>query len=632
MLKERLYIPLEDEWVTCVYYDRMWNRIFAACGTNLYVFDFDNGERLDNYYDIHELSITSIVFYEPFEYLITGGKDGSIKVRNAKKFLMYDFHEHFNAITGLLLLESVCEATRGSLPLLISSCLDSTIRMWNFETGQSLYRLDVSEPCLGMGWMKKGMFYHYNSSAIQLWNVNRYQHTFAFYRSKPLFLRRVQFKDKCPRLLTATSDGSIKLLSPVTGFTLATGFPSHTESTIRYVAYNMKSEIIYCLSTNDEIMVYDASTNPFKLIKIHSAATSTHEPYSVAVEADFYNYLLGSIQETDARLTLDGELVRDFMLFFGTQSGQLVYMDIANDFKECVLVQAHASQLDKLLYDQKRALLISSGQDQVIKVWAPKLAYEMAKLQSQADNNGLCFVTTIQCVSSINLQACDLNSIAFGICRSFGAVAVPFNGSILIGNYINDVSIQNNYSSDEQTVGKVTAIESLEAYGYWASVSTDNTVKIWDMKKRLLREIQFNESISSICVANRRGDLLVGLSDQISLVRIQDFLPAQVLKELVLNELEDDPIESAFVFDPELEFWNLQYEREIRSNGQVENWHIQKQQIQRHHTEKGHLEYLLNLPHQRRGILDQVVWLNVETQGKEVVFRRVTSLPALSQN
>jgi hypothetical protein len=38
----------------------------------------------------------------------------------------------------------------------------------------------------------------------------------------------------------------------------------------------------------------------------------------------------------------------------------------------------------------------------------------------------------------------------------------------------------------------------------------------------LIREIQMNDPISCIAFANRRGDLLIGISDQISLVKIQD--------------------------------------------------------------------------------------------------------------
>eukprot|EP00842_Homolaphlyctis_polyrhiza_P000005 jgi/Hompol1/1004/HPOL_004807-RA len=79
-LEERLVIShnLAEEWVVCVFYERLLDRIFVACDTSIYVYDYETGDRIDSFYNIHELPITCITFYEPFEYLITGGKDGTI--------------------------------------------------------------------------------------------------------------------------------------------------------------------------------------------------------------------------------------------------------------------------------------------------------------------------------------------------------------------------------------------------------------------------------------------------------------------------------------------------------------------------------------------------------------------------
>lgn len=54
--------------------------------------------------------------------------------------LVHEFNQHFGSITGLLLLEEVCEASFGTLPILISSSEDTSIRMFNFETMTPIYR------------------------------------------------------------------------------------------------------------------------------------------------------------------------------------------------------------------------------------------------------------------------------------------------------------------------------------------------------------------------------------------------------------------------------------------------------------------------------------------------------------
>ncbi|RKO91957.1 WD40-repeat-containing domain protein, partial [Blyttiomyces helicus] len=140
-LSERLAIIdlLDDEWVVRVLYDRTLDRLFAAVDGNVYIYDMASGERLDALRNIHDMSITCLAYYEPLEYLLTAGKDGRIRVWNFQNCLLQDFRDHFHAVTALALVETGCQATPGTIPIVISSSLDGTIRMWNFETGICLY-------------------------------------------------------------------------------------------------------------------------------------------------------------------------------------------------------------------------------------------------------------------------------------------------------------------------------------------------------------------------------------------------------------------------------------------------------------------------------------------------------------
>lgn len=140
-LEQRLEITdfNNGEWVSCLKYDHTFNRLFAGCDNSLRVYEYATGQLFEIVSEIHDLSLTCLEYYEPNDTIITAGKDGCIKIWNRNR-LVYNFTEHFNSVTALALMEEGCHALAGSMPLLLSSSLDGSIRMWNFETGQCLRR------------------------------------------------------------------------------------------------------------------------------------------------------------------------------------------------------------------------------------------------------------------------------------------------------------------------------------------------------------------------------------------------------------------------------------------------------------------------------------------------------------
>ncbi|KAL2916841.1 hypothetical protein HK105_203620 [Polyrhizophydium stewartii] len=596
---------LAEEWVSFVYYERLLDRIFAACDTNLYVYDYETCDRIDNFYNIHDLAITCAIFYEPFEYIITGGKDGSIKVWNARKYLMFDFHDHFNAITSLLLMEKGCEASPGSIPVVLSSSLDATIRMWNFETGQCLYRLDTQLPCLGMAFIKRNHFYHYTKASIQQWNINRYQLTFVFFRSTPFIIRRVTHPSKPARILTAVADGSIKMISPVTGIVIGTGFPVHKDTVTRDLAWNMSSDVLYSFNNNGDIVVYGCNANPFKILDIWELSkSSTREQVECVCGLDFYNHVMGISYEADHRIIPKSRRIPKFFLVAGTESGQILNLDLDQRGKAEFLVQAHTARITMLSFDPKAVLLISGGQDMLFKIWTvrsvdTKNSFGGGILSGMLSSSAGSQSITLTALSSITLNGFDAPSKAFAMSYQASTLAVPLNGGIVFANYTKDTVLTHSKAQQEQT-GRVCAIAAGHDFGLWASASDDGTVKIWDSDNTLLREIQFGETITSVCFANERGDLLVGVSGQISIVRVQDYITYAMMRQIVARVYKDDEAEIPIAFDPNLDFWEYRYEQELSLQGSVPDWHMQKEQINRTHSKEDDLTYLLQLSQQRR--------------------------------
>ena len=54
-------------------------------------------------------------------------------------------------------------------------------------------------------------------------------------------MRRATHPRKAARILLSVADGSIKIMSPVTGAIIGSGFPAHKDTMIKDIAYDMNS-------------------------------------------------------------------------------------------------------------------------------------------------------------------------------------------------------------------------------------------------------------------------------------------------------------------------------------------------------------------------------------------------------
>lgn len=72
-----------------------------------------------------------------------------------------------------------------------------------------------------------------------------------------------------------------------------------------------------------------------------------------------------------------------------------------------------------------------------------------------------------------------------------------------------------------------------------------------------IREIVFSQPSLSITFNNERGDLIVGLNDQIAIIYMQDYLPFNSLRLAIELDFEDDIIEVPDMFNPNIDIWEV---------------------------------------------------------------------------
>ena len=68
--------------------------------------------------------------------------------------------------------------------LLISSSLDKTIRLWNFDTGTQTFRLETGEEIVEMGLLSSDLLYYHSHHHLKIWSLNLFHSLFTILSSR----------------------------------------------------------------------------------------------------------------------------------------------------------------------------------------------------------------------------------------------------------------------------------------------------------------------------------------------------------------------------------------------------------------------------------------------------------------
>ncbi|KAJ3241679.1 WD repeat-containing protein 87 [Chytriomyces hyalinus] len=563
-----------EEWISHTVCNTQLNRLLAACDCDILMYDYSTGKRLDRLKDVHELSISVMIFYSPQQYLITGSKDSTIKIWTRYMLFILELKSGSNSpVTGLV-IANPDDADSRRHPFLLSSYQDGIIRMWNLETGSCVYKHETNTECLGLDWLRTDIFFHYARDRICVWNLNRHYTIFSSITAQVKIVQRKEVFGFPPRILAVSSDASIKLLSPVTGACLMTAFPVIRDCTVRSVEYDIVSNMLWALTTAGDVFVYSTVCNPCKVVdewRVQAGKEVVTCMASLRVSPKHGKRSLTSLKSPAI-----------YALFGGTETGQIVTMDIRKLGGDIVTIhQAHSSKISAISCCSEKMQLFSAGFDGLVKLWSISWTEKMETTAKDGENPDLCL--QIQAYSSVSSFCIGRmpKGYATGIRWNLNSESVVFSSNqtqlaFFDWNAKGISEMRKKHAADEDHVKTVSGLSSLHSLQLFASSSEDGTAKIWDAEANgLVREIQFNEVVSSVCFNNPRGDLLVALSSQLILVRVHDYLPNQYLADLVIKDAwEDDPIESPKQFDSDLDFWEMYRIGLERIGADLSKWHV----------------------------------------------------------
>jgi WD40 repeat protein len=69
------------------------------------------------------------------------------------------------------------------------------------------------------------------------------------------------------------------------------------------------------------------------------------------------------------------------------------------------------------------------------------------------------------------------------------------------------------------------SVDMLQSKGLFVTGGKDGLIKVWNIRKELVREIKFPEPITAVCFFNQHADILVGHVGKVSSVLALDYKP-----------------------------------------------------------------------------------------------------------
>lgn len=135
------------------------------------IYDYANGARIETMREIHNLPITALLYIPRVEYIVTGAKDGIIRVWNIHRHLLYEYGAVNSCIVGLGFIS-------GRTPFILSCTQEGEAKLWSVEKSAVQHTWHLKDECVGVGVIEEALFYTATKKGLTVWNTNNFSQTF----------------------------------------------------------------------------------------------------------------------------------------------------------------------------------------------------------------------------------------------------------------------------------------------------------------------------------------------------------------------------------------------------------------------------------------------------------------------
>ncbi|ELT93743.1 hypothetical protein CAPTEDRAFT_227356 [Capitella teleta] len=540
-------------------------KAYAANDHVIASYNLNTGELLTIRKELHTRPLTALLFFNPLKYLITGAKDGSIKVWNEFWHLQLVFVGHGAAVNSI--------AAYPFGPNIMSVSEDKTLRVWGLETCDQVNRVDVEEPISYIGSMiNHPDIFGISGNSADLWRVKHVHKLHTRVGHHVFNIKATDHPSFPVHSVLLCRDASVRILCPVSGNILTTLLMDRERKLVDAV-YAIAQDRMFAVFGNGDIIKSDTSTNPCTIL----STWKYPEPKKACNYLLVYEYIISSDLDGDAwgamkraiaskglSLTTPDSGRTTPALQTKTQADRTLLLGGRKDGHICVLdwetgevefeIEAHGVKgVLSMVANSKSDQLISAGlgdltelifcsifhffrsQDNIIKIW---------RLYPYAQES-LALLMSFYCAHT---------PLHMSILKNNLAVAFQEHSSATYSVVMYNMNTRNrlDHSPEDDHMDNITALSSCPKMNLLASSSNDGTIRIWNEKNHLCRVISMNTVPSSLCFCSQRGDLLVGVNSHIHRIDYKEYMPKAYRFKMISMKFPETPKKDSLPYDENL--------------------------------------------------------------------------------
>ncbi|MBH8560714.1 hypothetical protein I8748_00565 [Nostoc sp. CENA67] len=460
-----LNLNRHDSWIYNIDFSPNNQIILSASeDKTIKLWDLKNGNCIRTI-DAHKNILRTATFHPSGNLIASCGDDGLIKfwnVDNGECLQVLEGHEGW--------VISVSFSPDGKL--LASSSNDKSIRIWEVETGRCIRVLKGHQDwVMSVSFSPDGQMIASSSfdSSIRLWKVSNGD-CIHILQGHTFWVWTAAFSPDGKQIASAGSDKTIKVWDITDGRCLKT-ITGHTNQ-IWSLTYHPDGQQIATGSDDQTVRIWDITDG--KCLKIIQGYTnwvksakftpngkqlvSAHQDHTVRVWDIFSHQNLHTLKGHESpvlsvALHPDGQLIAS-----GSEDGTIKIWDINNS--NCLYtLSEHAGDVWGITFSPNGQLLVSGSYDKTIKIWQLNEQVCIHTLKGYDDRIGAAtFNPEGSLLATAGESTVDIWDVASGICL---------------------------YSLEEEGhKGRVKSVAFSPDGQLLVSVSTDKTIKIWDLRKR----------------------------------------------------------------------------------------------------------------------------------------------------